>query len=110
MTSPPQPTSPTPLREPLWPTPPLSTTQPDAVDAYRAGIAALVAGLPGADRHLQRLVGIDPTFLLGRAALAAAAAVSGSTVRDLGAPGGHATRGERQHAEIVMATLDGDPR
>ena len=101
---------PTHEREHPWPAPPLSTTHDDAVDAYRAGVGALVAGLPGADRHLERVVGIDPNFLMGRAALAAAAAMSGSGVHVLGPSDGHVTRGERQHVEIVTATLAGDPR
>jgi hypothetical protein len=110
VTHPPDRLRPTPERERLWSVPPLSTPYDEAVDAYRAGVGALVAGLPGAGRHLERVVDIDPNFLMGRAALAAAAAMSGSSGHVLGPSGGHVSRGERQHVEIVTAALAGDPR
>lgn len=94
MTQSPDRLRPTKERAPLWPVPELSTTYADALDAYRAGV-----------------VGIDPNFLMGRAAPAAAAAMSGSSVRVLGpfdAAFAHGTRLDRHDA--TTAALRSVPR
>jgi hypothetical protein len=83
---------------------PMSTADTDAVACYDRGVVALVAGLPHAEAHFAEAVDLDPEFLLAHVALGVAGAVAG---RPYASPpvGAAATRGERQHAEIVNTAL-----
>jgi hypothetical protein len=87
-----------------WAVPSLSTTSPDAVIGYRQGIAALVAGIAHADALLSGAVALDPDFYLAQLGLAVALAVMGSAFVPP-PPAKGLTRGERQHAEIVLSTF-----
>ena len=92
-----------------WPAPTLSTASTDAKIHYRQGIAAMVAGIAHADSLLGGSIAADGDFYLARLGLAVALAVMGAHfVAPL--PAGPLTRGERQHAEIVLATFAGDVR
>jgi hypothetical protein len=92
-----------------WPAPTLSTPSTDAKIHYRRGITALVAGIAHADALLGGSVAADGDFYLARLGLAVAMAVMGARFV---APRqtGNLSRGERQHAEIVLATFAGDSR
>ena len=90
-----------------WAAPVLSTDQPDAIDAYRQGIAALVAGAAHAGDLLRDSVGVDPSFFLGQVAVSAAEALDGRPFRTVVAVT-TVSRGERQHAEIVHAAFAGN--
>ena len=91
-----------------WAAPLLSTDHPEALAAYRHGIAALVAGAAHAADQLREAVALDPGFVLGQVALAVADALEGRPFRSVGATT-ELSRGERQHAEIVRAAFCGDP-
>ena len=90
-----------------WASPLLSTDQPDAIAAYRQGIAALVAGAAHASDLLRDSVGVDPSFFLGQVAVSAAEALDGRPFRSVVATAA-VSRGERQHAEIVHAAFAGN--
>lgn len=92
--------------QPTWATPLLSTDEPDAIAAYRQGIAALVAGAAHASDLLRDSVGVDPLFFLGQVAVSAAEALDGRAFRPV-VPAATVSRGERQHAEIVHAAFTG---
>ena len=89
-----------------WAVPTLSTATPDAVIGYRQGIAALVAGIAHADVLLSGAVAMDPDFYLAQLGLAVALAVMGSGFVPP-RPAKGLTRGERQHAEIVLSAFAG---
>jgi hypothetical protein len=86
-----------------------TTTNAAALAAYHDGLAALVAGSGHADALLGAAVDLDPDFLLAQVALAVAEVVRGRAY-DAPALPPAASRGERQHAEVVRTTLQGDPR
>ena len=92
-----------------WEVPTLSTTSVEAAIRYRDGIAALVAGIANADRLLAAATTLDPGFLLAHIGVAVADVAAGA---NYAAPSalGIASRGERQHAEVVAATFGGDCR
>ena len=92
---------------PVWAAPVLSTDHPEAVAAYRQGIAALVAGAAHAADLLRDSVGMDPSFFLGQVAVAATEALDGRPFRSVVAAA-TVSRGERQHAEIVHAAFAGN--
>jgi hypothetical protein len=82
----------------------MSTGNAEAVACYDRGVVALVAGLPHAETHFADAVELDAGFLLGHVALGVAGAVLRRPY--CAPPGGTtATRGERQHAEIVNTAL-----
>jgi hypothetical protein len=80
----------------------------EAARAYGRGVADLVAGIGRASRHLDRAVALDPGFLLAHVGLAVARAGAGPPV-DPPEPVRAVSRGERQHAELVVAALAGTP-
>lgn len=86
---------------------PLSTSDAGAITAYHRGVAALVAGAPGARRLLEQSVALDPGFFLAAVAAAAAGVVAGQSYA-APAPIRPITRAERHHAEIVGAFCCGD--
>jgi hypothetical protein len=90
-----------------WEVPPLTTTSVEAAIHYRDGIAALVAGIATADQELLAATTIDPGFLLARIGHAVAGTVGGAPYVPPPPSSSPVTRGERQHAEIVAATLTG---
>jgi hypothetical protein len=92
-----------------WTSPRPTTTNTAALAAYHDGLAALVAGSGHADALLGGAVDADPDFLLARVALAVAGVVRGGAYVAPELPTA-ASRGERQHAEVVGTTLQGDPR
>ncbi len=92
----------------LWDGPPLSTTSEHAAARYQAGIAALVAGSGHAGRLLEAALAADPAFVLAAVGLAVSRVVDGGAYCRVVAPAGSASRGERQHVEVVNATLGGD--
>lgn len=79
-----------------------------AIESYRRGVAALVSGGAHAADLLTTAVALDPGFALARAALAVSLALEGRPYAAL--PRGTAvlSRAERQHLEIVQATLSGN--
>lgn len=93
-----------------WDVPPLSTRSVAAAIHYRDGIAALVSGIATADPLLLAAVAADPDFLLARVGIAVSAAVGGAAYVPPPMTPGLATRGERQHAEVVRTALAGDGR
>jgi len=91
-----------------WEVPPLTTTSVEAAIHYRDGIAALVAGIANADRQLVAATTLDPGFLLAHIGHAVADVVDGARYVPPPATSSPVTRAERQHAEVVAATLGGD--
>jgi hypothetical protein len=86
-----------------WLAPPWSTDNPEAVSAYRDGIATLVAGAPYASAMLRRAIVADPGFVLAHVGLAVA------DDREPGATDpSMLSRPERQHCEIVRAAFEDD--
>lgn len=69
----------------------------------------MVAGIAHADALLCASIAADGDFYLARVGLAVAMAVMGANFV-MPRPTGALTRGERQHAEIVLATFAGDVR
>ena len=89
-----------------WPAPDLSTSSNQAIECYRRGIAALVAGIGHADGLLASALVADPDFYLAQLGLSVAVAVMGA--RFVVPPSAtRITRGERQHAEIVRSAFAG---
>jgi hypothetical protein len=93
----------------IWPAPTLSTPSTDAVIHYRRGVAALVAGIAHADALLRGAIAADSDFYLAQIALAVAVAMMGARFV-VPRSATTITRGERQHAEIVVATFEGASR
>jgi hypothetical protein len=91
-----------------WPVPPLSSDVPAAIESYRAGIAALVAGGSSAEALLRRCTGLDPDFFLGHLALAVCLAHAGAPFT-CEPPTRPLSRPERQHGEIVRAAYGEAP-
>jgi hypothetical protein len=91
-----------------WATPHPSTTSTAALAAYQDGLAALIAGSGHAEVLLRTAVECDPDLLLARVALGVSGVLRGRAYEAPPLPPG-ATRAERQHAEVVRTTLDGDP-
>lgn len=87
-----------------WQPPPLSTDCTAAEAHYRRGIAALVAGVAGAEASLAEAVTIDPSFFLARVGIATANALAGQPYRPPPIAA-DVLRGERQHAEIIQAAF-----
>jgi hypothetical protein len=90
-----------------WASPVLTTSDRAAAQAYRRGVAALVAGSPDAEEHLTRALGIDADLYLARVAVSVARHLDGDPPQRLPRPPRGVSRGERQHAEVVAAVLDG---
>jgi hypothetical protein len=92
-----------------WEAPPLSTKSVDAAIRYRDGITALVSGRGDADVALASAVALDPAFLLAHVGLAVQRASCGAVYA---APPVHpgVSRGERQHAEVVLSSFGDDRR
>jgi len=92
-----------------WAVPPLGTSVVAAAVRYRDGVAALVAGLPHADRLLADAVACDPAFFLAHVGVGVSRFLTGDgvyltpTVVPVG-------RGARHHGEIVRAWLTDDRR
>ena len=93
--------------QPSWASPSLSTGSIAAAVAYRAGIAALIAGTSHAKYLLALAVAHDPAFCLARLAVSAADAAEGLPFRHVTATN-PLNRGERQHLEAVEAAFIGD--
>ena len=91
-----------------WEVPPLSTTSVEAAIHYRDGIAALVAGIANADRLLAAATTLDPGFLLAHIGRRRGRRRRRRRLRRARRRVGIASRGERQHAEVVAATFGGD--
>jgi hypothetical protein len=92
-----------------WEAPPLSTKSVDAAIRYRDGIAALVSGRADADVALAAAVALDPAFLLALVGLAVQRATRGASYSPPPVHPG-VSRGERQHAEVVLSTFGDDHR
>ena len=92
-----------------WEAPPLSSDVA-AIASYRVGVAALVAGGAHASRLLATAIALDPGFALARAALAVALALEGRPYEPLPRAACAINRAERQHLEVVQATLSGSVR
>ena len=92
-----------------WEAPPLSSDV-SAIASYRVGVAALVSGGAHASHLLTTAIALDPGFALARAALAVALALEGRPYEALPAGAGVISRAERQHLEVVEATLSGNVR
>ena len=88
-----------------WQVPELSTASTAAIEHYRAGVAALVAGGALAPAHFDAALAADPDFALAH--VAAAVAAGRPVVVPPGAP---TTRGERHHVEAARTWLCGDAR
>jgi hypothetical protein len=91
-----------------WEVPGLSTTSVEAAIHYRDGIAALVAGIANAERLLAAATTLDPGFLLAHIGLAVVDVTGGGDYAAPRVSAGVASRGERQHAEVVAATFGPD--
>jgi hypothetical protein len=85
---------------------PSITNSESADSCYRRGIAALVAGAPGARAWLGEAIIIDPQFFLARVAIAAADALDGEPYTPP-RPGREVVRFETQHTEIVSCVFAG---
>jgi Tfp pilus assembly protein PilF len=94
---------------------PLTTDSESAAVAYREGIDCILSGWMGADEALDRAIGADPDFGLAYIARARVhqlyaestdARAMASRARELAA---RATKRERQHVEVLAATVEGRP-
>lgn len=92
---------------------PVSTASAAAAQAYRQGVDAVLAALPGPIEHLQRAVDLDPGFAMAWIALARARLLhaDGAGARQAAARARErvpaATPRERSHVHALALTVEG---